>query len=310
MQTTLNFSARSPLALAYGLGVDSTAVLVGWHARGIRPDLILHADTGSEKPGTYAYLPVIQDWLARVGFPPVVVVRYEPSNFKNWPPYRTLGENCLTNGTLPSLAFGFKSCSLKWKVAPQDKYTAAWQPARDAWAAGAPVTKAIGYDAGPADSRRYAHVEGYLDARYAYTYPLRDWGWDRAECKARIAEAGLPVPPKSACYFCPAMKKDELHDLPVEQLRGIVALEARARPRLRDIEGLWRNGCKGTRDPSKAKPGRMTEYIRATGLLPDAEIRAIEDGAPRDLVQFQEAYAEGQHMNAMAEWLRANRVSP
>jgi hypothetical protein len=65
-----------PLVVAYGLGVDSTALLVEFAQRGIRPDLILFADTGGEKPETYAYLPVIQDYLAGVGSPPVVTVRY------------------------------------------------------------------------------------------------------------------------------------------------------------------------------------------------------------------------------------------
>ena len=110
---------RDPLVLAYGMGVDSTAVLVGWQTRGVRPDLILFADTGSEKPETYAYLPVIQDWLSRVGFPPVVTVRYEPKNFKNYPPYKTLGENCLTNATLPSLAFGFRAVPRNGRSLPR-----------------------------------------------------------------------------------------------------------------------------------------------------------------------------------------------
>jgi 3'-phosphoadenosine 5'-phosphosulfate sulfotransferase (PAPS reductase)/FAD synthetase len=53
-----------PLVVAYGLGVDSTAMLVELARRHIQPDLILFADTGGEKPETYAYLPVIQEILA------------------------------------------------------------------------------------------------------------------------------------------------------------------------------------------------------------------------------------------------------
>ena len=41
-----------PLVVAYGLGVDSTAMLIEFVCRGIRPDSILFADTGSEKPET------------------------------------------------------------------------------------------------------------------------------------------------------------------------------------------------------------------------------------------------------------------
>jgi hypothetical protein len=62
------------LVVAYGLGVDSTAMLIEFAHRGIRPDLILFADTGGEKPETYAYLPTIQRYLADAGFPAVVSV--------------------------------------------------------------------------------------------------------------------------------------------------------------------------------------------------------------------------------------------
>ena len=34
---------RAPLVLPYGMGMDSTAALVGWRRLGIRPDLILFA---------------------------------------------------------------------------------------------------------------------------------------------------------------------------------------------------------------------------------------------------------------------------
>lgn len=52
-----------PVVLAYGIGVDSTALLIELHARGQAPDLVLTADTGNEKPATYAYLDVIGPWM-------------------------------------------------------------------------------------------------------------------------------------------------------------------------------------------------------------------------------------------------------
>src|SRR6516165_3752217 len=103
-----------PLVVAYGLGVDSTAMLVEFAHRGICPDLILFADTGGEKPETYAYLPTIQEFLSHVGFPAVTTVRYQPRRAA----YHTLEEQCLHTGTLPSLAYGGKSCSLKYKRTP------------------------------------------------------------------------------------------------------------------------------------------------------------------------------------------------
>jgi hypothetical protein len=177
-----------PLVVAYGLGVDSTALLVEFARRGIRPDLILFADTGGEKPETYQYLHVIRPFLARAGFPAVAVVRYRPTRAA----YATLEAQCLHTGTLPSLAYGGRSCSIKYKKVPQDRYVAGWAPARACWARGGKVVKAIGFDAGPADSRRHRYVE---DQRFTYWYPLVEWGYDRDRCRHLIQAAGLPVPP-------------------------------------------------------------------------------------------------------------------
>src|SRR5438093_838895 len=86
---------RECLVVAYGAGVDSTAMLIGLWQRDLRPDAILMADTGGEKDQTYAFLPVMDDWLRDHDFPTITVVRNVVKNFKNWPPYHTLEENCL-----------------------------------------------------------------------------------------------------------------------------------------------------------------------------------------------------------------------
>ncbi|MBI2481070.1 MAG: hypothetical protein HYV60_21275 [Planctomycetia bacterium] len=38
-------ASQPPIVVTYGMGVDSTAMRIGLHQRGIRPDLILFADT-------------------------------------------------------------------------------------------------------------------------------------------------------------------------------------------------------------------------------------------------------------------------
>jgi len=255
-----------PLVLSYGMGVDSTAVLVGWHQRGIRPDLIAHAQVGNEWPETYAYRPIIDAWLARVGFPAIADVRYVVRRPKHGT-YATLEENCLVNETLPSLAFGYKKCSLKWKGEPLDARVATIFA--DHVAAGGKVRRAIGYDAGPCDSKR-GGVE--TAGPWRWIYPLREWGWDRARCEAEIAAAGLPVPPKSACFFCPSTKPAELIQLArrhPELARRAIAIEDRARPHLTKIEGLWGRGTKGTRG-GEAKPGSWRAFlsIHAPEVLP------------------------------------------
>ena len=103
-------------------------------------------------------------------------------------------------------------------------------------------------------------------------------GWDRAACEARILAAGLPVPPKSACWLCIANKPDEIRGLPSWCLRLIVLVEARAAPRLHTVKGLWRSK-------------RMTDFIRSERLLPAREIDRIWREAPLDLVRFQDVAA-------------------
>ena len=256
-----------PLVVAYGLGVNSTAMLVEFARREIRPDLIRFADTGGEKPETYQFLPVFQEYLKDVAFPPVVTVRYEPKTA----PYRTLEGQCLHTGTLPSLAYGGKSCSQKWKRQPQDAYILRHFPpagmagrrvvraigfdATEGRRTYAGVVKAVGLDAGEGHRRTWARArpgpgrrpsrEERLDATFfAYWYPLMDWGMDRAACERSIREAGLPVPAKSACWFCPASKKSEilwLRERHPRLLRRALAVEENARPNLTSVRGLGRS---------------------------------------------------------------------
>jgi len=94
------------------------------------------------------------------------------------------------------------------------------------------------------------------------------------------------------------MKPDEVRALPVWCLRLIVLVEARAAPRLRTVEGLWRRS-------TRTRPGRMTDFIRAEQLLPPADIDAIIRDAPADLIRFQDvaAHVPLPDRPAMSEWL-------
>jgi len=208
--------AGEPVVVAMGLGRNSVAMIVGWHAKGLqRPDAILFADTGSEKPETYAYLDILNAWLRKVGYPEVTVV-------KNTSPIAgdaSLYDECVRKSVLPSLAYGGHSCSIKWKVEPQWKWCKeryGWSKPRGQdgrWSFAGPITKLIGYDAGPADARRVKNAANKWPPMHRYVFPLVEWGWDLAECVRQIELAGLPVPVKSACFMCPAMKKAEITEL-------------------------------------------------------------------------------------------------
>jgi hypothetical protein len=281
MKQSQLFPVRAPLVVANGLGVDSMAMLIRLRNLGRRPDLILFADTGGEKHETYAYEQVVQDWLAREGFPPLVTVSY------------TLEDNCLTNGTLPGISFGPASCSVKWKQAPQHAYIKRWQPALDTWAGEERVIKCIGFDASPADRARTYRADPKDAHIYEYVTPLIEAGWDRAECIRQIQREGLPVPPKSSCFFCCAMKPWEVAALEPDFLRRIVRMEARAHPRLRSCEGLWRSTVKGTRGGTP-RPGSMTTYIREQKLLPTEEVQHLWENTFSEIIRFQEGWAQAR----------------
>lgn len=94
------------------------------------------------------------------------------------------------------------------------------------------------------------------------------------------------------------MKPDEVRALPAWCLRLIILVEARAAPRLRTVEGLWRRS-------TRTRPGRMTDFIRAEALLPEAVIDAIIRDAPMSLIRFQDVAAQIpiSERPAMSAWL-------
>ena len=134
----------SALGVCWGAGVDSTAMLIVLAKRGIRPDMITFADVGAEKTGTYEFIPIFTEWIRDQDFPEPTICTYAPKEVTS-AKYRDgvievskrLGislnnaqllrlsriyGNMVANETLPGIAFGMKSCSIKWKVEAQEPY--------------------------------------------------------------------------------------------------------------------------------------------------------------------------------------------
>lgn len=269
------------LAAAAGMG-RNVAYLLGFYEKGIRPDVITFSDTGSsvanpdlkdgEKPETYAFLEIMSDWCEK-HFGCHVERVYKRSR------YQSLYDNCWQTRTLPSAAYGLRSCSDKWKIQPQDRFMNSYAPAVAVWntcfncgqnkkkghvakyvrqSGGSkklfrfclplerqtffwttPITKAIGYHAG--EQSRIDKVSS--QEKYKFWYPLMEWGWFTEDCVAAFKRHDLPVPLKSACYFCPSSTKDEvlwLHQNHPELYDRAVALESNATD-LRTVKGLGRH---------------------------------------------------------------------
>ena len=215
--------------VSYGGGVNSTAMLIEAVSRGIQIDLILFADTGGEKPHTYYYIKLFSKWLVKNKMPKIITITKGGIQ-------ETLEENCLRCNMLPSLAYGFKSCSHKYKIQPQNKYCNNWLPAKELWKEGSKVTKFIGYDA---DEHHRAKIPE--DKKYVYKYPLVEWDIGRDDCIQIIKDAGLPPCGKSACFFCPASRESEVRQLKEiypELAERAIAMERNAN--LKIIKGLGR----------------------------------------------------------------------
>lgn len=221
---------RRMSVVSYGGGTNSTALLIGLLERGEIPDAITFADTGAERPETYAHVQAVNEWCISKGLPSIEVV-------KKGGRVETLEENCLRMNMLPSLAYGFKGCSHKYKIEPQEKWANNDDRCKAVWKSGGKVTKLIGYDA---DEHHRAKIPE--DKKYIYRYPLVDWDWGRDECIEAISRAGLCQPGKSACFFCPSTKPAEIRAMAEthpDLIARALAMESNAQ--LTSVKGLGRS---------------------------------------------------------------------
>ena len=205
------------VAVSFGGGLNSTALLVRWVKEGYPPPhRITFADTGSERQETYDHVSRFSEWLVSQGMPAILITRKGGR-------VETLEQYCLRTKHLPALAYGGKSCSLKFKVEPQERDINRWPEAKAAWAAGSKVVKIIGYGAEEQKRITKAKLE---DDKYFYRFPLDEWGVFRDDCTREVASVGLPPPPKSSCFFCPSSTKAEILALPPELKTRAIIMES------------------------------------------------------------------------------------
>lgn len=306
MQSDL-FSAdleRAPVAIAWGAGVDSTAMIIEMHNRGEPIDVVLHALTKWENPLTDEYIEYFTAWMDDRGIPNARVQNW-PSRIKpGVPMFDGLYEKCLAYSVLPGVALGYHTCSAWAKITPQMQWYRSWDLGQRALRQGMRIVQCIGFDAGPRDSVRYADREGYDDPMFTMRYPLREWSLDREACEAIILKAGLRLPPKSSCTGCIATRPKELQAFPVSEHARLILLEARAAPRMRNCDGLWRKPIKG-KGKSEPRPGSMTQYILEKELMPPEEIILIQNEGVKALNAWcSKITDEPVHLRPkISEWL-------
>ena len=219
-----------------GLGVNTIAYLILCTRQGIKFDHVLFSDPGKEWPKTYAYIDIINKWLTAHGQPKVTIVYKTDLNGDRL----TLYQDNLHNQTIPAIAFGFKTCSQKFKRQPQDKFLNNDPFIRWVKSMGGVVYNYIGFDA----DESHRTQTNYDTDRVKNIYPLVDADMGRFECVKLILDEGLPLPPKSSCTDCPSMKPweiIELYETEPKEFYDAIALERAALPHLSDIKGLGRD---------------------------------------------------------------------
>ena len=302
-------NVKWPLAVSYGLGVDSSAILVGLAQlvtegrKEFRPDFVVFADVGSEADASYRYLSHMNAFLKKVGFPQVQIVAWATAHVaKGYGSARTLEQQALINQTMPSISasmFGAAKCSVLWKQATQNRWFelesglfVETATGRRVLPKGMKIIKAIGYDADEvgreakgtfrvAEDQRAEKEKGHAPA-YDYWYPLQDWGWNRARCIAEIEKAIGVVPPKSSCSMCGAMKPDEIKLLPKADLIRALTIEQMA------LRG--RHGFKFERSGNKGLGVKFSwsDFALEQGLVTRAELAKVIRDVDRCIAESPE----------------------
>lgn len=188
--------------ISYGGGVQSTAmvVLAAQGSLGYDIDAALFANVGddSEHPATLDYVRnVAIPWAAERG-----LTIHELHRVKRDGTTETLMGRLMKEGSrslpipvrMDNGAPGNRSCTADFKIKVVGKWLKANGASKDN-----PATVCIGISTDEIQRVSNKRAMPYEQP----VYPLIELGLDRSACQRVIAEAGLPVPPKSSCYFCP-----------------------------------------------------------------------------------------------------------
>jgi Phosphoadenosine phosphosulfate reductase family len=173
-----NIPGKNSYVLSYGGGINSTALMIYLVENDFPLDHAIFADTGNELPETYVYLKHAKNYLQRHKIPfEIVMVRNQ----------ETLYEKCERRRVIPSQIWRW--CTRDFKVLPIYRFYRSLD---------SHIYQYIGID--------YDEFQRIKDSKVEYVtniYPLVDYKIGREKCIEIIKNAGMPVPSKSGCFFCP-----------------------------------------------------------------------------------------------------------
>jgi len=225
------------LVLSYGLGVDSSALLLRWLEEPASRDfdlselLVVTSMTGDEWPRTGLLverhiLPRLRAagvrfaQVARAGHlqgEGIVVLddTNAPRRLHIDGAYK-LSQEMKTAGTVPQTG-GSRLCSMKFKGWVIDTYLEHHAPEATRHAFGYEVGETaradrcaenmpgrLAFDFESTEGGRARRATEYDTVHRRAEFPLIEWGWDRPDCERYIEQiTGVSDWPKSACVYCP-----------------------------------------------------------------------------------------------------------
>lgn len=205
---------------SFGGGVQSMASLVLAAQGKIDFRIFLFCNVGedSENPDTIRYIDHVATPFALDNGIQLIELRKKRKGIPDTVYQNILSDNrsigipvYMTNG-----APGNRSCTIDYKVKVVDKWLRENK--------GYPAEIGIGFSLD-----EMARMSNKYDTeKKRNVFPLIDLRLTRDDCKRIIQNAGLPIPPKSSCYFCPfhSMKVwQEIRDLQPDLFEKAVRLE-------------------------------------------------------------------------------------
>jgi len=188
--------------LSLGAGVQSTAMLI-MSALGLRncpkADCAIFADTGDEPAWVYDHLETLKKWSTiPIHFTAKGHLSQDVADRLSGKKKRFAAIPAWTRGKDGREAPLRRQCTREYKIEPLEKK----------------VRELLGYRKYQHNKHKVACLLGISTDEIARVkpsrthwvtnlFPLIDAGLSREDCARVIVDAGLPVPKKSACVFCP-----------------------------------------------------------------------------------------------------------
>lgn len=187
--------------LNLGWGVQSFSI-AAMSALGELPklDAAVHADTTHERSATYAFAAKWTPWLEEHGVCVVTVSDPEQAAFVSTAKTDIPAFTNARDGSAHKAGMLNRQCTGRWKITPIRRWL------REQGATQAEQWLGISWD----------EIQRMRDSDVQWItlhYPLIEKRMTRQDCINWLERAGLDVPPRSSCVFCPYQSRRSWYDL-------------------------------------------------------------------------------------------------